>query len=497
MGEQIRLTRSERTFFGLGAIGNGVVNGAIGSLLLLFYNQAVGLNPALVGLALMISIIADALWDPLIGHWTDNTHTRWGRRHPFMYLAAVPAAVSFYMLFNPPAGWSEQALFFYLLACVMSVRFFASVYEITSSALVPELAPDYDDRTVMWSYRFFFGLLGSLIMITLAYQIFLPAGGGLTSVTGYASYGLASAAIIAAAMLLSTLSVHRWIPRLRPPVVEHWGLADVWKDVSSVLRNRTFVVLMLSGLVSGLGTGMSSSLSLYMNAYFWEIPPESIAILASVGLFASIIGVSLAPLVSRWLGKKRAMITLFWMSLFLSVIPVTLRLLDVLPANGSPVVFAILVIDGMVTGILSLMAVVILVSLLTDVVEDNAAKTGRRTEGLLFAFNGVLQKSVSGVGTFLAGVLLTFVAFPQQAVPGQVDPQILRNLALIYLPVAVTLATCALAMLSLLRVDRAQHDENLRKLGEAPAADAFANPVPVPSTNVGTLIPEGGREVRL
>jgi Na+/melibiose symporter-like transporter len=461
-----RLTFTERVLFGSGAIGNGFVTTGITALLLLFYNQAVGMPPEWVGFALMVSIVLDAFWDPVIGYWTDNFKSRLGRRHPFMYAAVVPAAVAFWLLFSPPAGLDDLGRFAYLLVTIIAVRFFISVYEISSTALIPELAPDYDDRTAVLGYRFFFGLCGGFVFIYLAYQVFLPAGGGLTAAPGYSSLGLFSAAVIAVTLAASAWGVRHRVPRLRAAREERMSFADMWVESTAILRNRTFAVLLVAGLTSGLGAGLTSSLGVYFNAYFWEQPMTNMALLASSAIVAGFIGVVLAPIASRRFGKRNAVLGLSWVSLFVSIIPVSLRLLDMLPPNSSPIVFWVLLIDGLIAGVLALMAVVIIVSLLADIVEDVAARTGRHTEGLLFAFNGILQKVVAGFGTFCAGLLLAFVGFPQQAEPGAVDPEILRNLVLIWLPVTVVLSVTTLVIISFLRVDREQHEANLRRIAE-------------------------------
>ncbi len=134
---------------------------------------------------------------------------------------------------------------------------------------------------------------------------------------------------------------------------------------------------------------------------------------------------------------------------------------------------------------LALMAIVIIVSLLSDIVEQIAAETGRRSEGLLFAFNGLLQKVVTGVGTFGAGLMLAFVGFPEHAVPGQINPDIPRNLVLLWLPIAVSLSVVTLVVLHRLDVTREQHEANLAKI------DAAA----IPGDLTGTLLTSGVRSV--
>ena len=91
-----------RFFYGIGSVAFGVKDNGFGALLLLFYNQALGLDARLAGLAIGIALVVDAFLDPLIGYASDHLRTRWGRRHPFMYAAAIPAALSYLFLFSPP-----------------------------------------------------------------------------------------------------------------------------------------------------------------------------------------------------------------------------------------------------------------------------------------------------------------------------------------------------------------------------------------------------------
>ena len=135
------LTFSTNILYGVGSVAFGV-HQALNSGLMLFFNQVVGLPAAWVGATMMGTLIFDAICDPLIGEISDNTRSRWGRRHPFMYASAVPAAVAFYFLLNPPLGWSQVHLLIYVAAMLMTVRMLLSLYEVPSSALGPELTLD-------------------------------------------------------------------------------------------------------------------------------------------------------------------------------------------------------------------------------------------------------------------------------------------------------------------------------------------------------------------
>ena len=88
-------------FYGFGSIAFGAKNAGFNSLMMLYYNQIIGLSAAAVGLAIFIALIVDAIADPVVGHISDNLHSRWGRRHPFMYFSAIPVGVSFFFLWVP------------------------------------------------------------------------------------------------------------------------------------------------------------------------------------------------------------------------------------------------------------------------------------------------------------------------------------------------------------------------------------------------------------
>ena len=102
--------------YGFGSVAYGVKDNGFSYFLLLFYSQVVGLDARLVGLALTIALMFDAIVDLAVGYWSDNFRSKWGRRHVFMYASAIPVAAFYFLIWAPPRDWSETALFWYRLA---------------------------------------------------------------------------------------------------------------------------------------------------------------------------------------------------------------------------------------------------------------------------------------------------------------------------------------------------------------------------------------------
>ena len=107
----LKVSPANKIAYGIGSVAFGIKGNGFDYFLLLFYSQVLGVDAYLVGLALLIALMVDSLSDPLIGYISDNTYTRWGRRHPYMYIAAIAVALSYFFVWNPPSGVSGNDLF--------------------------------------------------------------------------------------------------------------------------------------------------------------------------------------------------------------------------------------------------------------------------------------------------------------------------------------------------------------------------------------------------
>ena len=155
-----RASLSTQVLYGSGSISVGIKNNLLGTYLLIYYNQVLGLDAGVAALAMAIALAVDAVSDPLVGIWSDRARTRWGRRHPFMYAALVPFAASYYLLLSDPGQISDQALFLRLLVLLVILRLSMTFYEVPRGALAPELSKDYDQRNALSAWAMAFGWLG-------------------------------------------------------------------------------------------------------------------------------------------------------------------------------------------------------------------------------------------------------------------------------------------------------------------------------------------------
>lgn len=464
-----RRDRSIKVFYGLGSIAFGVKDNGFSVLLLLYYNQVLGLDAKLAGLAIMLALLVDAVVDPVIGYASDHLHSRWGRRHPFMYAAAIPVALSYLLLFSPPTGLAQQQLFFYLLAVAITVRVCIAFYEIPSAALVAELTEDYDQRTSYLSYRFFFGWIGGLTMSMLAFSVFLRATPefpvGQLNPAGYASYGQVAAAIMFIAILVSAIGTHSAIPRLKPPPEQtRQSLGARFGEIVATIGSRSALSILLAGMLVALATGLTFALVTYFYTYFWELSPAQISILVSGSYVSATLALLIAPILSRRADKRASAIACALAMICLIPIPYAARFAGFFPSNDASALLPTLFAFSVVTTTLSIIWGILLTSMIADVVEDNEVRTGQRSEGVFFAVNTFIAKCVSGLGVFASTAILEFARFPAKAVPGELDRDVLFRLATTYAAAVIVLNLIAALIVLSYRITRAKHLANLQTL---------------------------------
>jgi GPH family glycoside/pentoside/hexuronide:cation symporter len=464
-----RLTGRGLYGYGLGAVAQGVAGQALStSIVSQFLFLVVGMPALLVGAAIVISQIIDAVVDPILGLWSDRVRGPLGRRHPFMYASAIPSAIAFYALWHPPTALGGTSLFAYELALLIVVRLFTSMYDIPSSALAPELSRDYHLRTRLFAVRTYFRDAAGGLMMLLLNVVFLRHDAthplGVLNREGYSQWGALAAGMILISILWSTWSTHRLIPTLVVPPRRASGLAVILAEVGGALRNPSFLALVISSLVSSVATGIGAALNPYLTLYFWGLSPQVAGLMLLAYVPALYIGAARARAVSSRLGKKPAMIGLSVMSVIASLAPIALRLIGAMPANGSPLLIPILLADNFLQVGFSVMASVIAASMFADLADDNTVRTGAHAEGLLFALNGLVPKISTGVGAFGGSALIALVGFPARAQQGTVAPSILHALGLAYLPVFAALSGVSIAIIVFYRIDRAAHEANIAQL---------------------------------
>jgi glycoside/pentoside/hexuronide:cation symporter, GPH family len=455
-------------FYGSASMAYGIKNNAFSYLLLIYANQVLGVPGYLAAIALAVAMLWDAVSDLLLGHWSDKTSSRLGRRHPFMYAALLILPFSFFALFNPVVDISDGDgdAFLYVLVMALLIRTGTTLFEVPSTALLPDMEQDYDRRNKWLALRHGFGWYGGNGIHTINFFFWVGAY-GVTAQTGYSIYGAAGAIVIALAIVVSALGTQKVAAALPRPA-ETFRFREIAREIRQIfqsVRNPNFGALFFYGLTVGVAGGLGTALYLYNTTYFFGFSGPQIAVTGIFVLLSPLIAYWAAPHFGYRFGKKWAAIAAILMNITLYPIPYIMLLNGWWPEFGSwnslylYSAFIVAEVVGAVVG------GVLLDSMMADVVEDSQVVTSRRSEGLFYAARGFAAKAISAGGIIGAGTIVSAVGLDSVTSVSQVTNEIRFDLAIFFLPLYCGLNLLALVIVSRYRIDRRRHADNLSQLG--------------------------------
>ncbi len=434
--------------FAAGQIPEGIQTTSFGFFLLFFYNQVLGLSGFHASIAIVIALLFDAISDPIIGSWSDSYKHRWGRRHPFMYAGAAPFAICFYLLFSPPAGLSEQQVFWWLVVFSVLTRTTQSIYSIPHTALTAELSTDYQERTQLSSLRQVFQNVGSLMVFLIGLQIYFGATpqypNGQLNPEAYPKFAAMFAAIIFFGVLLTAGGTHSHIPFLpqAQPTSRGFSLGQVMREAGQAFGFRSFQVIVLTAILFGMTMGMVSALSIYLGTLYFQFSLALIGLSFPASTFGASLGAALATPLGRIFNEKKTLLIfgLLWYA-FWNTLPIILSLLGLFPKPGDPLLFYLVMTSNAICamGIGVLMAMIW--SMIADITDQHEERHGGRNEGIYFAASSFATKAISGFGIVISGVVVDLAGIQRGATIETIDPESLWTLAMAMGPGVLTLIT--------------------------------------------------------
>jgi GPH family glycoside/pentoside/hexuronide:cation symporter len=161
--EPIKLSFSYKFVWGLASLGTSLISGIYGGLLTIFYQDYLGLNATLIGIAATIYAVWNAFNDPLFGYITDRTRSKRGRRIPYMRFTAPFLALTFILVWFAPPAAGQQTLFWWMLVTMLLYDTCYTIIGLVYSALLPEVTESDAQRNGLQISGSLFAMLGTLL----------------------------------------------------------------------------------------------------------------------------------------------------------------------------------------------------------------------------------------------------------------------------------------------------------------------------------------------
>lgn len=407
--------------YGAGGIIPIALFNVVGILVGLMGNISLGLSAFWLGLILIIPRLWDAVSDPFIGHFSDNTRTKWGRRRPFLLWGGILTAILFVVLWWIPKGETVEHWFptesgyqtfqlFYILVTLLLFFTAVNLFEIPHGALGMEMTNDYHERTKLFSIKSFVGNLFAMStpwLFWLANLEFFKGAGG-TEMDGMRYVSL----IIAA--LLIPLSIW-WFLKLREPkfvVTQKQEKSEFWKDMKTVVRNRNFVFLTLTIFTLAMGFNFVSLLGSYIPIFYIFggdklLGAEILGINGTVWAVTGMLAVFPLNIISPKLGKRKTLM----IAILLMVVAQLSKIVCYNPLYPYLIVIPTVLLSAGMLFFFTLGS-----SMVGDICDEEELKTGKRSEGSFYSVFWWFIKMGSALASFVAGALIVYTHFDESQV---------------------------------------------------------------------------------
>ena len=442
-----KLPKKMKIFYGIGDLGNAVVNSAIQFFLMKFYTDGALILPSLAGNALLIGKIWDAINDPLFGWLTDRTKSRFGKRRVFMLFGAIPLGIAIALLWFVPTA--DRIWTFVWIAATFIL--FDTVWTLTNVpyyALTSELTDDYDERSSLTIYRMVMAVPAYLVGAALT-----PAIVGLFALqrTGYAFIGIAYGVLAAAALLVSASGF-----RERQKVSETKPEASPFKSLLVALRNKPFVWLCLTYFIVNISFAFIKILMAYYIEYQLLMKAQTSLVM---GLMLICVTISLP--FWQWVSCKMDKGPAYALGMVFGALAVILTFF--LPHKSTGLIYLISVLAGFGFSAQWIFPW----AMVADVSDYDRVKTGQQRSGMYYGVWGLATKiseALAAVGWILTG--FGYVPNVEQT------PHALLGIRLFFGLIPAVFIFAAIPLLIKYPITRKSHAEIRRRLDAMDAAAA-------------------------
>lgn len=441
------MTWKQKLAFGVGGLPTQFSEAGLKSLAVPVYQMTLKVDPALLGLMLAIPRFIDAITDPVMGHLSDRTHTRFGRRRPYIVVGGLLTALSFVLVWMVPEHWSQSGQLWWFFATTTLFYLCNTVWAVPYQSLGFELTPSYNERTSLMGTQTVFIKIASF-----AYQWVFPAAQlaiFATTMEGvrYVTACVAVVVFCIAGCLPGLFLRERFATR--PASVDDKPRIGFWAGCRAVLQNRGMMILAGLTVMQTLAGMLSGSLDYYLIVYYMcagDLVEGSIwkGVLSSAYAVTGFIAIWPALWLSQRFDKRTALSVIYLMLAVGGVMKWVLF---------NPIYPWLIILDPLLCAPVYVGLSMLVPSIAADICDEDELRCGERREGLYSAMLSWTRKTGLSLAFLGSGLTLNWIGF-DSALGGDQEPGTMTSLRLVVTFAPTITALAAFLLLRFFHLNR-------------------------------------------
>ena len=436
--------------FAIAEMGFTTLRAAADFFLLFYYTDVAGINPGLVGSALLLGKLTwDAFNDPLFGYISDRTRSRFGRRRIYMLIAAVPLAIAAWVQLSLPTGLTGFTAFLAVLLTFWLKDTAVTLAVVPYASMIAEVTRDYQERSSLALFKSIASVFGYLLGAgALMALVGLFKGMGLTPQQAWSATGAVFGSFAMITLLITTLTIKE-----RPELIGQPVKTPVFQGLKYCFRNKPFILLVIVFVLGSFAFTLQAALFPYLIQYQLgmgdQITYIMVTSLVVTGIFsypAKLLADKINKGPTYALGMSLAAIT-FLLTFFF------------IPRHPTPLVYLV----GVMLGIGFSTHWVIPFAMMPDVIEYDEKMTGERREGIYYGFSNFINKFAVALGTAVSGWSLAWFHYVPNTVQTE---QVLFGIRFFYAVVPAVVMLAFIPLLIRYPITRKSHEALMAELAQ-------------------------------
>lgn len=363
------MNKSKSILYSSGNFAASLAGSVFSTYVMFYYVDVLKMPAYLIGLAMGIYGVWNAINDPLLGQLSDRTKSRWGRRIPYILFGTIPFVLFFTFVWTPPVnliGGNITAMLIYFICIIFLFDLLYTLVIINWTSLFPEMYKTQEERTRVSVYRQVFGIVGNILGVALPPIL-------------YVAIGWSAMGIVFGVLTLVFLGLSLLGSKEDPSAAESAGL-PLFKALKATFSNKSFLIYVLAAMFLQFTFVMLQAVMPFYAKYVVHVEGFKVSVLLGVIFIMAMLWVTFWGRRANRRGSKNTIIV--------SSVIYAVALIPLLFLKS----FYSVVISTALIGIGLAGLMVLLDVMLSDVIDEDELRTGARREGMYFGINGLLVR---------------------------------------------------------------------------------------------------------
>ena len=373
--------------------------------LMVFYTKVMGVGAGMVGTMFLVCRIIDAFTDVAMGRIVDTVKpAKDGRFRPWIRRMAAPVAIASFLCYQ--SGLADMSYTFKVVYMFATYILWGSIFytsiNIPYGSMASAISPEAADRAALSTFRSLGASLAGLVIGVGAPLIIYSSdaqgnkiieGGRFTLIAG-----IFSVLAIVCYLLAYFLTTER--VKVAPATAQKTEKVSAGATIKAIFTNRALLGIIVSAIFLLLAMLLTQTMNQYLFAdYFKNI--KALSTISFLGMLPTFILAPFAVKITSKFGKKESAIVA------MLVAAAAYILLFFMKVQNAYVFTAISFIVNLGMGWFNL----IIWANITDVIDYQEIKTGKREDGTVYAVYSFSRKLGQALAGGLGGWVLAFIGY--------------------------------------------------------------------------------------